>query len=253
MKFRALRADEIECRVAQVGKTAKGAWCSLLLYKDARCDMNILDEVIGSALWQRDHKELKGNMYAGIGLYNADLKAWVWKWDCGTESYTEAEKGEASDSFKRAGFNWGIGRELYTSPKIFINLEEKEVEDNSKTGKPQLARGVHFYVAHITYSENGEKRTIDELVIKDKSGNTRFEQIDKSKKKAVEKANADFGKQLETPTFEENKAKVLKMLEDTGININVILSYFEAQSLDDMTNEELIKAQVKLEKTKAAK
>lgn len=109
-KFRDLTADDIECRIAQV----KANGLSLLLYKDARCDMKILDETVGAENWERDHKELKGNIYCGISIYDENKEIWITKWDCGSESYTEKEKGEASDSFKRAGFNWGIGRELYT-------------------------------------------------------------------------------------------------------------------------------------------
>ena len=117
-KFRDLRADEIECRVQSVDKNGK--WVNILLYKNARCDMNILDETVGPENWQRDHKELKGNIYCGISIWDEGKRMWITKWDCGKESNTEAEKGEASDSFKRAGFNWGIGRELYTAPAIFL-------------------------------------------------------------------------------------------------------------------------------------
>lgn len=117
-KFRNLRADEIECRIGQVNKQGKGL--SLLLYKDARCDMAILDETVGTLNWQREHYEVKGNMYCKVSIWDAEKNAWVWKSDCGTESNTEAQKGEASDSFKRACVNWGIGRELYTSPFIWI-------------------------------------------------------------------------------------------------------------------------------------
>lgn len=126
MKFRELRAEEIEVRVATV--TEKG--CSLLLYKNARCDMNILDETVGQMNWQRDHKEVKGNMYAGIGIWDEVKQMWIWKWDCGTESYAESQKGEASDSFKRAGFNWGIGRELYTAPFIWFSAEKMNMSTN---------------------------------------------------------------------------------------------------------------------------
>lgn len=122
--FRDLKADEIECRIAQISE--KGL--SLLLYKNARCDMNILDETVGIDNWQREHYECKGNLFCRIGIKFGD--EWIWKSDCGTESNTEKQKGEASDSFKRAGFNWGIGRELYTAPRIWItpnnfNMKEK--------------------------------------------------------------------------------------------------------------------------------
>lgn len=119
-KFRDLTADEIECRVQQVKENG----LVLLLYKDARVDMNILDETVGSANWQREHYECKGNLFCRVGIdigtHEGKAERWVFKSDCGTESNTEAQKGEASDSFKRACFNWGIGRELYTAPFTWI-------------------------------------------------------------------------------------------------------------------------------------
>lgn len=122
MDFRELRADEIDVRVATINE--KGA--SLLLYKDARCDMRILDE--SGVQWQRKHYECKGNLFCSVGIKVGE--EWIWKDDCGTESYTEKEKGEASDSFKRACFNWGIGRELYTSPFIWIPADNIKMHDN---------------------------------------------------------------------------------------------------------------------------
>lgn len=123
IKFRALRADEIDARVG----TCNEKGFSLLLYKDARCDQNILDETVGAERWQRRHYEVKGNMFCSVGIFSEERNEWIWKDDCGTESNTEKEKGEASDSFKRACFNWGIGRELYTAPFIYIkgNTEQK--------------------------------------------------------------------------------------------------------------------------------
>lgn len=142
MKFRDLRADEIDVRVASISE--KGL--SLLLYKDARCDMNILDETVGEENWQRDHKELKGNIYCAIGIWSEQKSIWIWKWDCGSESYTEKEKGEASDSFKRAGFNWGIGRELYTAPFIWVPSDMAKIERNN-SGK--LVCKEYFKVSRI--------------------------------------------------------------------------------------------------------
>lgn len=126
--FRDLKADEIECRIS----TVKDKGLSLLLYKDARVDQNILDETVGAENWERDHKELKGNIYCGISIWDDSKKMWVTKWDAGAESYTEKEKGEASDSFKRAGFNWGIGRELYTSPFIWIPSTKCTIKDSGR-------------------------------------------------------------------------------------------------------------------------
>lgn len=116
--FRDLRADEIECRVAQ----AKANGVSLLLYKDARCDQNILDETVGAMNWQRQHT--RDNANCVVSIWDEAKQQWIGKEDTGTESNTEKEKGLASDSFKRACFNWGIGRELYTAPFIWIKAED---------------------------------------------------------------------------------------------------------------------------------
>lgn len=140
MKFRNLRADEIDVRVAQV----KDNGCSLLLYKDARCDMKILDETVGAENWQREHYECKGNLFCRVGILTE--KGWVWKSDCGTESYTEKQKGEASDSFKRACFNWGIGRELYTAPFIWVPSNFVKI-GKGKNG--QVTTYDKFYVEKI--------------------------------------------------------------------------------------------------------
>lgn len=116
--FRDLRADEIECRVAQ----AKENGVSLLLYKDARCDQAILDETVGAMNWQRHHTRENANCI--VSIWDTEKHMWVSKEDTGTESNTEKEKGLASDSFKRACFNWGIGRELYTAPFIWVNAKD---------------------------------------------------------------------------------------------------------------------------------
>ena len=124
-KFRDLRADEIECRVQSVKQNG----LVLLLYKDARVDMNILDETVGAENWQREHYECKGNLFCRVGIDITENDTWVWKSDCGTESNTEAQKGEASDSFKRACFNWGIGRELYTAPFTWIPADKCNINN----------------------------------------------------------------------------------------------------------------------------
>ena len=165
-QIRTLRADEIECRVQQVTEKA----CVLLIYKDARVDMRILDETFGVDGWQRTHEVINGNLFCNIEIWSDDKKCWIKKQDVGTESNTEKEKGEASDSFKRAGFNIGIGRELYSSPFIWIKLDPSEIEKNSQ-GKLQLSRSVKFGVSSIKYDEN---KDITELVISDNKGNIRY-------------------------------------------------------------------------------
>ena len=181
LEFRVLTADEIECRVAQVGKTTNGAGCSLLLYKDARCDQRLLDETVGCFAWKREHQLINGNLYCTVSIKSPDGE-WVSKQDVGTESNTEAVKGEASDSFKRACFNWGIGRELYTAPRIFVNLTSNEVTEAQ--GKVRVSPKVSFKVAKIEYDE---KRNINALTIVDGNGVVRYE-LGKQTPKATPKA-----------------------------------------------------------------
>lgn len=119
--FRVLRADEVECRI---GTFKEGKGLSLLLYKDARCDMSILDETVGAMYWKRDHQLVGDRLMCTVSIYDKDRNEWVSKQDVGTESNTEAVKGEASDSFKRACVCWGIGRELYTAPFIWIPADK---------------------------------------------------------------------------------------------------------------------------------
>lgn len=155
--MRALRADEIEVRIGSIGK--KGA--TMLLYKNARVDMAILDETYGEFGWQDKYKEVKGNLYCAIGVYDEKKDEWVWKEDCGTESFTEKEKGEASDAFKRAGFRWGIGRELYTTPKIFLECATDDAGGRYKLHNPYELHGI--YVSGINTEEINGKLMIMSL------------------------------------------------------------------------------------------
>ena len=141
--FRTLRADEIDCRIAQIKENG----LSLLLYKDARCDQNILDEVVGPFNWKREHT--RDNRNCIVSIKNPDNGEWVSKEDTGTESNTEKEKGLASDSFKRACFNWGIGRELYTAPFIWISAKDCTIKEY----RGKLACFDRFTVKGIGYTD----------------------------------------------------------------------------------------------------
>lgn len=158
MEFRTLRADEIECRVATANKQS-GA--SLLLYKDARADMIILDETVGAENWTRRHTRDNANCI--VSIWDEKKSQWIEKEDTGTESNTEKEKGLASDSFKRACVNWGIGRELYTAPFIWINADK--INWYSKNGKDYPKD--RFKVKEIEYND---KRNICRLVIVNQNG-----------------------------------------------------------------------------------
>lgn len=151
-KFRTLNAWEIECRVGQAKydqQTGKSG-VSLLLYKDARCDMSILDEAVGPLNWMRSHSRDNANCI--VSIWDEKKQMWISKEDTGTESNTEAQKGLASDSFKRACVNWGIGRELYTAPFIWIPGDKCEVKPNG--GRPKCYDD--FEVEAIEYNERRE-------------------------------------------------------------------------------------------------
>lgn len=170
--FRTLYANEIDVRVQSISKTMKA---SLLLYKDARVDMNLLDETFGYLGWQREHTFKNGRNYCKVSVKNPDTGEWISKEDVGIESNTEEVKGEASDAFKRVCVNFGIGRELYSSPSITVALTDKEVYEAGKDrqGNPifRLCGWVKFKVATVVYDNN---RAISNLVIVDQDGNTRY-------------------------------------------------------------------------------
>lgn len=187
-EIRTLKADEIECRIGTINAKV----CTLLLYKDARVDMKILDETYGVGNWQRTHEVINGNLFCTIELWNDEIKQWVKKQDVGTESYTEKQKGEASDSFKRAGFNVGIGRELYTSPFIWITPKADMKPYNTKDYKGEEANEFYlidekryttkttFKVTEIGYDDN---KQISKLTIVDNKGNIRFYLIPEEEQK----------------------------------------------------------------------
>lgn len=159
-QIRLLNADEIEVRVS----VQKEMGCSLLLYKDARCDMRLLDETFGAMNWQRSHEVIDGNLYCTVSVWDEEKKQWISKQDVGTENRTEKEKSKASDSFKRACFNFGIGRELYTAPFIWVALTAADY------GKDEKLKA-NFSVQEIGYNSKGE---INHLIIIDSNKEVRF-------------------------------------------------------------------------------
>ncbi|MCQ2348930.1 MAG: hypothetical protein MJZ98_00450 [Paludibacteraceae bacterium] len=202
LNFRTLNADEIEVRIQSVNSQKKGA--VLLLYKDARCDMNILDETVGAMNWQRSHS--RDNANCVVSIYDEDKKLWVSKEDTGTESMTEKEKGLASDSFKRACFNWGIGRELYTAPFTWVKLEDSEIVN----GKCYT----RFRVKHIAYDD----KHICELIIVDANNNERF--------------FWSHYKRSTLPQSVDIREVVNKYLEENAEVKKVVLSYYKVDDLE---------------------
>lgn len=222
LEFRLLRADEIDCRISICNQYGVG----LLLYKNARCDMNILDEKVGQLNWQRDHKELKGNIYCGVSIWDEKKGQWITKWDCGKESYTESEKGESSDSFKRACFNIGIGRELYTAPDMFVF--GKDLKKHEKNDRGVWTCKDSFKVVDIEYLE---KKIVYVKVLNLKSGNY----IEFGTPANVMREQ----KKIEVSTVSSVKTKSLKQrCVADDVPEQRILKLYKVESFDDLTEKQ---------------
>lgn len=233
MAFRKLTAAEIECRVSTV--SAKG--CSLLLYKDARVDQNLLDETYGIFGWQRKHELIDGQLFCTVSVKNPENGEWVSKQDVGTESYTEKEKGRASDSFKRACFNIGIGRELYTAPFIWVSSNDCEVSE--KNGK--WTTYDKFKVKDIGYDESGNINKL--IVVNAKTFKTVYEYGNKSTAKSEPKEEAKSSKNemkdTEKVLIDETKQKALEMrCKDKGVSVIDLLDKCHLKSLADVTEKQ---------------
>lgn len=164
LNFRNLKADEIDCRVG----TCTDTGCSLLMYKDARVDMRLLDEVVGATNWKREHELINNNLFCTVSIWDGEKKEWISKQDVGVESNTEKEKGQASDAFKRACVNWGIGRELYSCPFVWVNLRNDEFRVATNGRKTPKTK---FYVKEIAYDANNN---VSRLVIIDERNVVRY-------------------------------------------------------------------------------
>ena len=220
MEFRTLKANEIDCRVAQIDEK----WLSLLLYKDARADMDVLDECVGCMNWKREH--LRDNANCIVSIWNNDIGQWVSKEDTGTESFSEAEKGLASDSFKRACVNWGIGRELYTAPNIFIKPKDDKEFFKKDNGKYDTK--TRFWVEYIDYNDDHE---IQNLIIRDRKNLVRFTMLTTDKEKELSKIDVELQKLINSGE-EDTRDKVLK--------------FYKAKSYDELLIEQKKEAIKKL-------
>lgn len=271
-KFRVLRADEIDCRISMV----KANGVSLLLYKDARCDMNILDETVGPLNWQRSHS--RDNANCTVSIWDDERKQWVSKEDTGKESYTEAEKGLASDSFKRACFNWGIGRELYTAPFIWIPADKCNIRKSGRKdskGNDIQTCADRFSVEAISYNS---KRSISSLVIRNdtmkveafsfgkKASGAKTEQSSSAKnledaelKRQMEKYMAEKGMEAQQGGANRVTEAMVNTIraeqKRTGVSDKVILSrlHSKARSIEEMTVEEFKQVMKIFEVTKDLK
>ena len=207
-EIRLLGKEDIDVRVAQTNTYNNNGQLvvkvSLLLYKDARVDMKVLDELFTPMGWKRTHKLIGDRLYCQVEVWDAEKKEWICKEDVGVESNTEAEKGQASDSFKRACVNWGIGRELYTAPRISIELNDKEYTRDQQ-GKIRV--WASFSVKSIGYDT--KTRTITSLEIQDRFGNVRYsmnapavQPASKEPSQAVKARRAAAGRSTQAETYQ---------------------------------------------------
>lgn len=209
--FRRLNASEIDCRVSTINQ--KGL--ALLLYKDARVDMRILDETVGPMNWQKKYSRENAN--CTVSLWDAEKEQWISKEDTGTESFTEAEKGLASDSFKRACFNWGIGRELYTAPFIWIPASACTIKEG-RNGKPACYD--RFKVTEIAYDEAGNINLLE--IINEKTGAVVYK----------------MGDAPEETVGEDIRLKALKaLLDENGIRKETICRLYKVTELTDLSEK----------------
>lgn len=230
MKFRKLKADEIDCRISMVGSWGVG----LLLYKDARCDQNILDETVGEMNWQRHHTRDNANCI--VSIWDDTKKQWIEKEDTGTESFTEKEKGLASDSFKRACFNWGIGRELYTAPSMFIkpeNLKKHSQENGKWTCKDT------FTVTEIEYTDDKisfvkvyNTTAKKEISFGERTGNENDTSADEQLETQIEKTKKKKISDIKIKSLEER-------IKEDGISLDGLLRHYKVSDLKNLNEEQL--------------
>lgn len=166
-----LTVEEIDFRIQSINK---GGYATILAYKDARVDMNRLDLVYGAEGWQKKYDIVNGNLFCSVGIFNDKLQQWIWKQDVGTESNTEKEKGQASDAFKRACFNFGIGRELYDYPVISVKLESNEFKIEQHNGKDIVRQTFDLKLKEWKWYSEFTNGKITYLAAKDNTGNVRF-------------------------------------------------------------------------------
>lgn len=225
MKFRKLKANEIEARVA----TINASGCSLLLYKDARVDQKVLDETVGVLGWKRSHQLIGDRLYCTVEVWDGNKEQWISKQDVGTESYTEKEKGQASDSFKRACFNLGIGRELYSAPFIWISSGICDIRnDNGRyTTKDR------FEVQDIGYDEEGDINKLTIINAKSKNVVYTFGEAKTEEEKMMKKADDKITKTMLTA--------VKASIEKNGFNEQKTCEFFNIKTLEEMTVAQMLK------------
>lgn len=235
MEFRTLQPDEIELRVGMASQ--KGF--SLLLYKNARVDMQLLDETVGAMNWQRTHEVIDGRLCCTISVWDAEKGQWISKQDVGTESQTEKDKGQFSDAMKRSCVNFGIGRELYSAPFIWIS---GHVESDSRARSGYKADQRYVSGLRVNVIEYSEKRTITKLSIVDADGQIAYTYgMARPKKEQKPKAEPKPKK-----ITDAHAAEIKTLLEEGNRDVPAFLGYYKIKSVEDMTESQYADAFEKL-------
>lgn len=253
--IRLLRADEIECRVGTVSE--KGV--SLLLYKDARVDQNLLDEVFSPHGWMRTHQKIGEALFCTVSIKGED-GMWISKMDVGTESFADPVKGAASDSFKRACVNWGIGRELYSAPFIWIPAEKVLVQRE----KERWAVKERFHVSRIEYDE--ERAVISGVEIQNsrnevvytygiapatalkQTGSAGTKPADAVQKDTTQPSASGVGKKVTAAQIRTLKKEMLR----TGVTEDAICERYGVFTINQMDTDTYQRVMAALARTKDA-
>lgn len=239
--IRTLKPEEIECRIGLIRQNG----LSLLLYKDARIDQKMLDETFGSMNWTRKHEEIGGSVYCTVSVKNEETGEWISKQDVGTSGNNmEREKSLASDSFKRACVNWGIGRELYTAPFIWISAKKVSIRQDGN----RFVCNDRFKVVEIGYTGQNE---IASIVIEKEDGQRVFawqqrQTFDDPKYvEGTDRTQDEPNRKGESGLTQQEKKSLAKELERTGVTMDMVDARFHVTDPAEISKDiyrELMKA-----------
>ena len=189
-------------------------------YVTNRAIQNRLDEVCGPENWYNEFKPWHSNgkkdaQLCGIAIY-FEGKGFITKWDGAEDSDIEPIKGGLSDSMKRAAYQWGIGRVLYSLDTVWVDIERrgrsyvikaserKKLDDAylnalKKLGlEPAAASGIQSLLTPKTAPEQktagGQKPTCTP-VQNQRSGGTTQQSAEPQDRSAQQKPQADSKKQ----------------------------------------------------------
>ena len=198
---------------------------------------------------------IDGNLYCTVEILNKDTGEWIAKQDVGTTGYTEKEKSKASDSFKRACFNWGIGRELYSAPFIRIPSGKAIIQMKEDTDrKKRYYCNDRFSVSSIGYNA---AREMDSLVVVNEKGQEVYTMKQKdnpgtarSKEKNTDKSGDEKKTGQKNPITKEQMESLQAELERTGVTMEAVQDRYQIKEPWNMSGELYNKVMSALKRTK---